>query len=135
MTWLHCIFLVSVFLREFSDYLESFVLSKEQILIAGDFNIHVDDPRNVDAVTFLDVLESFGLQQHVKQPTHIDLIISRYSDNLLKSAPVTDFFVSDHTSLECNLASCISYSAAKLINYRKLRQIDMESFKKDLSET
>ena len=133
MTWLHCIFLVSVFLREFSDYLESFVLSKEQILIARDFNIHVDDPRNVDAVTFLDVLESFGLQQHVKQPTHIDLIISRYSDNLLKSAPVTDFF--DHTSLECNLASCISYSVAKVINYRKLRKIDMESFKKDLSET
>ena len=44
---------VSVFLREFSDYLESFVLSKEQILISGDFNIHVDDIRNVDAVTFL----------------------------------------------------------------------------------
>ena len=34
-----------------------------------------------------------------------------------------------------NLASCISYSAAKVINYRKLRQIDMESFKKDLSNT
>lgn len=112
MTWLHCIFLVSVFLREFSDYLESFVLSKEQILIAVDFNIHVDDTRNVDAVTFLDLLESFGLQQHVTQPTHVlgltlDLKISRYSDNLLKSALVTDFFVSDHTSLECNLASCI----------------------------
>jgi len=104
MTWLHCIFLVSVFLREFSDYLESLVLAKEQILIAGDFNIHVDDTRNVDALTFLDVLESFGLQQHVKQPTHVlghtlDLIISRYSDNLLKPAPVTDFFVSDHTSV------------------------------------
>ena len=116
------------------------MLSKEQILIAVDFNIHVDDTRNVDAVTFLDLLESFGLQQHVKQPTHVlgltlDLIISRYSDNLLKSALVTDFFVSDHTSLECNLASCISYSAAKVINYRKLRQIDMESFKKDLSKT
>ena len=71
MTWLHCIFLVSVFLREFSDYLELFVLSNEQILIAVDFNIHVDDTRNVDAVTFLDLLESFGLQQHVKQPTHV----------------------------------------------------------------
>ena len=131
---------VSVFLGEFSDYLESFVLLKEQILIVGDFNIHVDDTRNVDAVTFLDVLESFGLQQHVKQPKHVlghtlDFIISRYSDNLLKSSPVTDFFVSDHTSLVCNLKSRISYSAAKVINYRKLRQIDMESFKKDLSET
>ena len=116
------------------------MLSKELILIAGDFNIHVDDTRNVDAVTFLYVLEYFGLQQHVKQPTHVlghtlDLIISRYSDNLLKAPPVTDFFVSDHTSLVCNLASRISYSAAKVINYRKLRQIDVESFKKDLSET
>ena len=43
---------VNVFLREFSDYLESFVLSKEHILIAGGFNIHVDDIKNVDAVTF-----------------------------------------------------------------------------------
>ena len=131
---------VSVCLREFSDYLESFVLSKEHILIAGDFNIHVDDIKNVDAVTFLDVLESFGLQQHVTQPTHIlghtlDLIISQYFDNLLKAPPVTDFFVSDHISLMCNLTSRISYSTAKVINYRKLRQIDMESFKKDLSET
>ena len=125
---------VIVFLREFSDYLESFVLSKERILIAGDFNIHVDDIRNVDAVTFLDVLDFFGLQQHVKQPTHVlshtlDLIISRHSDNLLKAPPVTDFFVSDHTSLVCNLASRISYSTSmEVINYSKLRQIDMESF-------
>lgn len=75
-----------------------------------------------------------------KQPTHVlghtlDLIISRYSNNLLKAPPVTDFFVSDHTSLVCNLKLRISYSTAKVINYRKLRQINMESFKKDLSET
>ena len=124
---------VSVLLREFSDYLESFVLSKEQILIAGDFNIHVDDIKNVDVVTFLDVLESFGLQQHVTQPTHVlghtlDLIISWYSDNLLKAPPVTYFFVSDHTSLMCNVTLRVSYSTAKVINCRKLKQIDMESF-------
>lgn len=84
------------------------MLSKEQILIAGDFTIHVDDIKNVDAVTFLDVLESFLLQQHVLGHT-LDLVISRYSDNLLKAPPVTDFFVSDHTSLMCNLTSRISY--------------------------
>ena len=99
---------VSVFLGDFLDYLESFVLSKEQILIAGDFTMHVNDIKNVDAVTFLDVLESFGLQQHVLSHT-LDLVISRYPDNLLKAPPVTDFFVSDHTSLMCNLKSRISY--------------------------
>ena len=82
------------------------MLSKEQILIAGDFTIHVDDIKNVDAVTFLDVLESFLLQQHVLGHT-LDLVISRYSE--LKAPPVTDFFVSDHTSLMCNLTSRISY--------------------------
>lgn len=73
---------VSVFLREFSDYLKLFVLSKEQILIASDFNIHVDDTRNVDAVTFLDVLKSFGLHQHVKQPTRFWQYISLLNVNL-----------------------------------------------------
>ena len=33
---------LSVFLREFSEYLSTLILAKEPIVIAGDFNIHVD---------------------------------------------------------------------------------------------
>ena len=47
----------TVFFREYSDYLESVLLSKEQILFTGDFNIHVDDPRDSDAIKFADLLE------------------------------------------------------------------------------
>ena len=32
----------NTFFSEFSDYLKSIILSKEQLLITGDFNIHVD---------------------------------------------------------------------------------------------
>ena len=52
----------TVFFRELSDYLESVLLSKEQILFAGDINGHVDNPRDPDAIKFADLLESFGLQ-------------------------------------------------------------------------
>ena len=58
----------SVFFTEFSDYLESVFLCKEQLLIIGDFNIHVDV---ADSLKLTDLLESIGLRQHVSQPTHV----------------------------------------------------------------
>ena len=70
------------FFTEFSDYLENVVLCKEQLVVVGDFNIHVDVPNDSDSSKFLDLLESFSLQQHVVGPTHIhghtlDLVITR----------------------------------------------------------
>jgi hypothetical protein len=68
-------------MREFSNILESVILSKECSLVLGDFNIHVGDSIDTDAMKFLDLLESLGLEQYVTQPIHIhghtlDLIIS-----------------------------------------------------------
>ena len=42
-----------------------------QRLIVGDMNIHVDDASDADVRNFLDLLESLGLKQHVRGPTHI----------------------------------------------------------------
>ena len=41
------------------------------MLVLGDFNIHVDVPNDIDAVKFLDLRESLGLEQYVTKPTHI----------------------------------------------------------------
>ena len=51
--------LTSVFFTEFSEYLESAVLSKENLLISGDFNIHVDNIHDSNAIKFSDLLELF----------------------------------------------------------------------------
>ena len=72
----------SVFLDQFSVYLESVVMSPEPLLITGDFNIHVNVSRDPDAARFLELLTSMGLEQHVDKPTHIsghtlDLVITR----------------------------------------------------------
>ena len=53
------------FLTEFSTYLESILLSKEQLLITGDFNIHIDAIDDRYSLKLLDLLESVGLRQHV----------------------------------------------------------------------
>ncbi len=77
-------------------------------MITGDFNIHVDAADQSDVCTFLDLLESLSLVQHVTQPTHVDghildLIITRSSDNIIQDPPYVDRFISDHASVLCNL--------------------------------
>ena len=60
----------STFITEFSDYLESLVMSSEPLLILGNFNIHMDLPDDTDCRNMSDLLMSMGLKQHVLQPTH-----------------------------------------------------------------
>ena len=79
-------------------------MSSEPLLIVGDFNIHVDIPRDPNAIRFLDLLSSMGLDQHVDKPTHtsghtLDLIITRNSDTLLPTRPLTDYLFSDHITV------------------------------------
>ena len=52
------------------------------LVIAGDFNLHTDDPENADTRRFFELLETFGFVQHVNFPTDVsghwlDLIITR----------------------------------------------------------
>lgn len=97
-----------VFFEELSAYLESVIMSSEPLLIVGDFNIHVNIPSDSNAIQFLDLLSSMGLDQHVDKPTHIsghtlDLIITRCSDSLLSNSPITDYLFSDHFTVLCDL--------------------------------
>ena len=86
------------------------LLIKENLLISGDFNIHVDNIHDSDAIKFSDLLESFGLKQHVTGPTHkdghtLDLIVTQCSDRILSAPPKVDCYVSDHASVCYKLVS------------------------------
>ena len=129
-----------MFFTEFSEYLESAVLSKENLLISGDFNIHVDNIHDSDAIKFSDLLESFGLKQHVTGPTHkdghtLDLIVTRCSDCILSAPPKVDCYLSDHASVCCMLASQRPPLLDKTITFRKYKGIDLGSFKRDLNSS
>jgi exonuclease III len=79
---------VSLFFEAFSTYLEHIVISTERLLISGDFNFHVESTDDTNVKRFCELLETFGLTQHVACPTHtsghtLDLIISRSINDVI----------------------------------------------------
>ncbi len=84
------------FFTEFSKHLETWVLSSGSLLIMGDFNIHVEDPKDCHGKRLLNMFASCGLMQHVVGPTHkdggtLDLVVTRDNDTLLSGVPNVDY--------------------------------------------
>ena len=116
------------------------VLTPEPLLITGDINIHVDVPDDPDAIKFLDLLDSLGLAQHVKTPTHLcghtlDLMITREINSLIGTTPISDCYFSDHCTVLCDLTLRKPALAVKQVSYRKLKTIDISEFKSDLRQS
>lgn len=40
------------------------------VIMLGDFNIHIDAGNNINTIDFLSCLDSFGMQQFANFPTH-----------------------------------------------------------------
>lgn len=130
----------SVFFEEFSTFLESIVMCSEVLLITGDFNFHLDDSSDGDAKKFIDLLETFGLIQHVMVPTHtsdhiLDLLISRASNDINIRSVQTTFYISDHCFVECSLSIPRPNLTMKEIQFRKMKQINLEAFKTDITSS
>ena len=77
------------FLSEFQSLLEYLISSPSEIVIMGDFNIHVD-VANHCSLAFLDMLEGFDMRQLITFPTHnkghiLDVLITRSDSKSLHS--------------------------------------------------
>ena len=93
-----------------------------------------------DAKNCADVLQTFGLQQHVQVPTHLtghtlDLIITRSNNDITVSSPKASVALSDHFLIECNLNIPRPSSTIKETVYRKLKTLDLHAFKTDITES
>ena len=100
----------AMFLDDLAEFLEEVLTSYSNIIIAGDFNLHVDDKDNPDAQMFVDLLTAFGLQNHIDFPTHkskhtLDLIISECISHLEVKDSSSGQYLSDHTSVISHLST------------------------------
>ena len=100
-------FMSNLFFEEFSRFLETFLTTPDQLIIFGDLNFHVDSTRDPVGVKFLDSLDTFNLEQHMKEESHkngltLDLVITRSDGNdLIPHVSVTDPAISDHYAVLC----------------------------------
>lgn len=89
----------TMFFDEFTKILSSVCMDFDCVVLVGDFNIHVDNPEEGCAREFLNILDTFGLSQHVSVPTHnrghiLDLVISKGLN--ISEVTVNDVALSDH---------------------------------------
>ena len=74
-------------------------------IIMREFNFHVEDVKDSKNLAFQDLLQSFGLIQHVGCPTRqsghtLDLIITKEEDTLCVSDLVDKFYFSDYSFVQ-----------------------------------
>ena len=110
------------------------------MVVVGDFNVHVDVPGDGDSIKLLDLLESFSLKQHVVGPTHVhghtlDLVITRQPDQIIRSTPKVDRYISDHSSVLCSLHSIKPSLTIRTVSYRKYTSINVDCLNDDLANS
>ncbi|KAK3086528.1 hypothetical protein FSP39_019678, partial [Pinctada imbricata] len=139
---------VSCFIAEFSQYLSSLVISAEELLITGDFNIHGDNTKDPDTQKFLNALDEFGLKRHVHEPTHkkghiLDLITREattllYSETEVKDPCLCDTkgnVSGDHKGISTLLNISKPDKSKKVMSFRKFSEIDTEDLNSDIKNS
>ena len=126
------------FLNDLEEILATLVLSSQDLVITGDFNLHIDvSSHRTDQ--FLEVLSSFDLQQHVKFPTHIhghslDLLISSASCSF--SSVFQSDRISDHFTIIAEMIFDVpSRADQKTVTFRSLKNIDLDAFRNDIKNS
>ena len=120
------------FLDEFTNWVAEYIMNNTNVIILGDFNLHVNDPRDDNAMNFIESTQALALQQHVNFSTHIsgntlDLVFTELFNELKIQKCTQDDFISDHCIVKCNLNVNRPDIIRKVISYHKLKDINIQN--------
>ena len=127
------------FCEELADMLEENIIhAQSNLILLGDFNIHLDIPTDPGTMLFNDFLAIISLQNHINFPTHTsnhtpDLLITSTEDNITVGTN-RGHLLSDHHFVHTHIKLEKTEAPAKSVSYW-IKCIDHNQFNSDLYET
>ncbi|KAL6491528.1 hypothetical protein MHYP_G00018730 [Metynnis hypsauchen] len=118
------------FLTDFASLLTHLSTLSPNVLLLGDFNIHMDCSNLPLTNDFSSCLENFGFNQFIDFPTHtkghtLDLICC--SGLSPSNCAADELHVTDHFLLSFNINLCLSITKpSRLISFRNIKDIDTD---------
>ena len=127
---------ILAFAMDFLDLLENNVNENCRLLISGDFNIPMNNPDSPDTSIIQDVLDSLGLQNHIRFPIHrlqntLDLIITEHQEIFIRKLNQGRLF-SDCHLIDFKIIFTSTSAGQKISTFRKIKSIDCIAFAKDV---
>ena len=129
----------SFFLAEFYKLLENVFINFRNIIILGDFNLHLNEKFNPTILKFHDILSSFSLSQIIEGPTHelgntLDLVIHDTSETTISDVHIDFSSKSDHAYIYFKIAQDIEMRVKKSVIMKDFKNVNIEYFKSDIAQ-
>ena len=126
------------FYNELSEVLEEVVNIRGEMIMIGDFNIHMDITDDPNTITFNNFLHSFNLHNHVNFPTHKSLhypdhVKTDTSWNIMHTVK-QGHMLSNNNFIDCSPHIEKPKPQTKTVIFRKLKNRDIKTLGEDMGE-
>ena len=126
------------FVIDISNFLEDILPTYSNLLIMGDFNIHIDNG-SWASTNFQNCLHAMGLEQHVNFSTHtagncLDLVITESTNGVCVLKCEQGHFLSDHCAVHVVINVKKENITSKTVQFRNGKRISHSEFSDDLAK-
>ena len=125
----------AVFIDDITEFLAEALSQHQNIILAGDFNIHINNQYDPEANILMDTMTALGHQQHTNFITHcsgntLDLIFTEIMmrQKVLNCTPGP--FISGHCAVNITLSVLKTNIIKMTIQTHNLKDMDLDQFTK-----
>ena len=125
------------FIDEFTEYLVESIMTYNNIVILGDFNLHINEQEDPDTGIFIGTITALGLDQYIDFATHNkgnipDLVMAEPLGKIKVTSCTPGPFLSDPCAVKFTISVTKQHMERKEITFHHTKDIDYEIFTKDL---
>ena len=127
----------AMFIDEFTNWITNILVDDKNVILMDDFNIHINNEHDPEAMVLADTLQALGLHCHTSFPTHkhgntLDPICTEIFSGIKFKDCTKGPYISDHCVVRCKLGILKNNIINKSLTFRKLAGVDSEAFAQDL---